>query len=137
MKTLLRPAFATLLGLALLSLPAAAGTPPKSMTKTVAGLSYKLTVPNPLPMGEQKLTLKVTRGAQIVKGAALTAEVIMADGMKNVVKVTSKPTGELELKTKFDMGGEWQLKLKQTTPVKAEVKFDLMVAGGSHSGHHM
>lgn len=136
MQTLLKKTLLTGLGLAMLALPASAGNT-KSLTKTVAGLSYKLTTPNPLPMGQQTLLLKLNRGAQVLKGARLTAVATMADGMKTAVKITPKANGELELKTTFSMGGEWQLKLQQTTPVKAEVKFDLMVAGGDHSGHHM
>lgn len=136
MSTLLKKTLLTGLGLALLALPASAGNT-KSFTKSAAGLSYKLTTPNPLPMGEQKLTLKLMRGAQLLKGAKLTAVATMDDGMKTPVKITPKANGELELKAKFSMGGEWQLKVQQTAPVKTEVKFDLMVAGGSHSGHHM
>lgn len=136
MQTLLRKALLTGLGLGLIALPASAVTT-KSLTKTAAGVSYKLTTPNPLPMGEQKLTLKLSRGAQLVKGAKLTAVVSMDDGMKTAVKITPKANGELELNTKFTMGGEWELKLQQTAPVKAEVKFELMVSGGSHAGHHM
>ena len=136
MQSLLRKTLLTGLGLALLALPASAGNT-KSLTKTVAGLSYKLITPNPLPMGEQKLSLKLSRGAQLVKGAKLTAVATMDDGMKSAVKITSKANGELELKTKFTMGGEWQLHIQQTAPVKAQIKFDLMVSGGAHSGHHM
>lgn len=136
MQTLFKKTLFTGLGLALLALPASAGAP-KSLTKSAAGLSYKLTTPNPLPMGEQKLTLKLMRGAQVLKGAKLTAVATMADGMKTPVKITPKASGELELKATFSMGGEWQLKLQQTAPVKTEVTFDLMVAGGDHSGHHM
>lgn len=136
MQNLLRKALITGLGLNLIMLPASAVNI-KSLTKNAAGISYKLTTPNPLPMGEQKLTLKLSRGTQGVKGAKLTAVASMGDGMKAAVKITPKANGELELKTKFTMGGEWELKLQQTEPVKTEVKFDLTVSGGSHSGHHM
>lgn len=136
MQTLIKRSVLTALGVALLALPASAGNT-KSFTKSTAGLSYKLTTPNPLPMGEQKLSLRVMRGGQVLKGANLTAQIMMDDGMKSPVKITPKANGELELKTTFSMGGDWQLVIKQSAPVKAEVKFDLMVSGGSHSGHHM
>jgi hypothetical protein len=136
MQSLLKKTFISALGLALFSLPVLAGSS-KSLTKSVTGTSYKLTSPQPLHMGEAKLLLKLTRAGQIVKGAKLTAVASMGDGMKSEVKITPKPSGELELKTKFSMGGEWQLTLQQTAPVKAKVVFPLMVSGGDHAGHKM
>lgn len=124
------------LGLALLSLPVSAG-PTKSLTKNVAGLSYKLTIPQPLSMGEQKLKLRLMQGSQLLKSAKLTALIRMADGMKSAVKITPQKNGEFELKAHFSMGGEWQLKLQQSAPVKTEVQFELMVSGGNHAGHQM
>lgn len=124
------------LGLALLSLPVSAG-PTKSFTKNAAGLSFKLTIPHPLPMGEQKLRLKVMQGTQLLKKAKLTGLISMDDGMKAAVKITPQTNGEFELKTNFSMGGEWQIKLQQSAPVKTEVKFELMVSGGNHAGHQM
>lgn len=124
------------LGLVLLSLPVSAGVT-KSFTKNAAGLSYKLTVPQPLPMGEQKLKLRLMQGAQLLKNAKLTGQISMDDGMKAAVKITPQKNGEYELKTHFSMEGEWQLKLQQSAPVKSEVKFELKVSGGSHSGHQM
>lgn len=135
LSSCLKKALLTGLGLALLSLPASAGQT-KSQTKSAAGLSFKLTRPDPLPMGDQKLFLKVSRGGSLLKGVKLTAQASMGDGMKSPVKVTAKANGELELKTHFSMDGEWTLKLQQTAPVKANLSFELMVSGGDH-GHKM
>lgn len=124
------------LGIALLSLPASAANPPtQSMTKTAQGLSYKLTMPKPLNTGEHKLSLKINRGTQLVRNATLSAQALMEDGMKSAVKITLKPNGEYELKTQLDMGGEWQLKIQQTAPVKTNLLFLLDVNGNSHHHH--
>ena len=135
MPSLFQKTVLTSLGAALLTLPASAAAT-KSLTKQAAGLSYKLTTANPLPMGEQKLTLKLMRGGQILKGAQFTAVATMTDGMKTPVKITPQANGELALKTTFSMGGEWQITLQQSTPVKAKVTFQLMVVGGAHGTHH-
>jgi hypothetical protein len=136
MQSLIKKTLISALGLSLFTLPVLAGST-KSLTKSVAGMSYKLTTPQPLHMGEAKIMLKVTRSGQIVKGAKLSAVASMNDGMKSVVKITPKANGELELKTQFSMGGEWQLSLQQSTPVKAKIVFPLMVSGGDHSEHTM
>lgn len=131
MKHILKQTLLTGLGLALLAVPTLAGGT-KSVTKTMSGFMYKLTTPDPLQMGEQTLHLQVSRGNQGAKGVQLTAMATMDDGMKSPVKVTAKANGMVELKTKFSMGGEWQLTLQQSAPVKATVTFDLVVLGGHH-----
>ena len=107
--------------------PALAGKT-KSTTKTIAGISYKLTTANPLAMGSQKLILKLSRGSQLLKDAKLTAVASMSDGMKTPVKITYQPNGDLELKTNFSMSGEWNLKILQTKPTKTEISFLLIVS---------
>ncbi len=124
------------LSIALLSLPASAvKLQTQSQTKTVQGLTYKLTMPKPLKTGEQKLSLKITRGSFTVRNARISAEALMDDGMKSAVKITLKPTGEYELKTLLDMGGEWQLKIQQTAPNKSNLLFLLDVTGSSQHHH--
>ncbi len=120
--------------LGLWALPASAANT-RSFTQEHSGISYILTSLDPLPVGEQKLSLKLMRDDQLLKGAKLSAVATMGDGMKIPVKITSKASGELELTARFSMGGKWQLKLQQSVPVKAEIKFDLMVAGGGHLHH--
>ncbi|HEY9843939.1 MAG TPA: FixH family protein [Candidatus Obscuribacterales bacterium] len=131
MKNLFRPLLGAALSMVLLnlnpiSLPAAAAAP-KSMTKSVSGISYRLTLPHPLPIGEQKLILRLSKGAQLLKGARLTAVASMGDGMQSAVKITPRPNGELELRTRFSMGGEWELRLQQTAPVKSRIVFTVTV----------
>lgn len=120
--------------LAILGLTAGAAVagPPRSLSKTVAGMTYKLTLPHPLPMGAQKLQLKIMQGAQTLQNVKLTATVRMADGMKSPVKVLVKPSGELELQTRFTMEGDWQLQLQQTAPTRAQLAFALTVQGGGN-----
>lgn len=121
------------LGLVLLTLPAAAG-PARSLTRQMEGYSYKLTHPKPLSMGQQTLKLRITKGAQPVSGAVLSAEVQMADGMKAPVQIHGLGQGQYVLKSNFSMGGIWELRLKQTKPTSVQLDFRLDVTGG-HAYH--
>lgn len=126
------------LSLVLLSLPLAAASPPptQSQSKTTAGIVYKLTMPKPLLMSPTiKMTLKLTKGSQSIKNAKLSASALMDDGMKSAVKITPKANGDYELLTRLDMGGEWQLKISQSAPIKSNVLFLLDVTD-PHGQHH-
>lgn len=128
LKQLFKPGSGLAMALLLICSAAQAG-PPRSLTKTVTGISYKLTLPDPLPKGQQKLILKLMRGSQILRGVQLTAQIGMGDGMKTPVKVSSLPTGEIQLLAAFQMAGPWQLRIQQNAPTKAMIVFDLNVSG--------
>lgn len=70
------------------------------------------------------------KAGQAVTAAKLKAEISMSDGMKETVKITPLKTGEYDLEAHFKMGGDWQLKLQQSAPFKADLAFELKVAGG-------